>query len=59
MVSKLQGVVAKATFKNLKKSDYAVRLAKENANVGLTYHSWAISWDDAMVVTVADASFAQ
>ena len=34
-------------------------MAKQNAEIGLTYHSWAINWDEAIVVTVTDASFAQ
>ena len=43
----------------MKETNQALALAKRNADTGLTYHSWAINWDDAIVVTVTDASFAQ
>ena len=58
-MSKHQGVVAKAKVKDLKETNQTLGFAKENAELGLTYHSGAINWDNAVIVTVTDASFAQ
>ena len=59
MVSKLQGVVSKAKVKDLKETNQAVGMAKEHSDVGITYKSDAISWDDCVVVSAMDASFCQ
>ena len=59
LVSKLQGVVSKAKIKDLKETNQAVGMAKEDSHIGITYKSDAISWDNCVVVTVSDASFCQ
>ena len=58
-MSKLQGVVSKATLKDLKETNAALDLAKSHSCDGLIYKSNATSWDDAIVVSVTGASFAQ
>ena len=58
-VSKLQGVVSKATLKDLKETNGALDLTMNHAEDGIVFRSDAISWDDAIVVSVTDASFAQ
>ena len=59
MVSKLQGVLSKATVGDLKEANQALHAAKEDSHVGIIFHSDAISWDSDIVVTVTNASFAQ
>ena len=58
-VSKGQGVVTKATLKDLKEANLAVEKAHKNSAKGIIWDSNAISWDTAVVVTISDASFAQ
>ena len=58
-VSKMQGVVSKAKVKDLKEANQVLDTAREYKSDGLIFRSDAISWTDAIVVTVSDASFAQ
>ena len=57
--SKGQSAVSKATVKDLKDTNQVLGQAKDYADRELFYDSKAISWTDAVVVTVSDASFAQ
>ena len=59
MVSKLQGAVSKATIKDLKDTNSTVEQARDYAGAYLKFRSDAINWDDCIIVTVTDASFAQ
>ena len=58
-VSAGQGAVTRATAKDLKDVNDALEQAKEYSESGILFSSKAISWTDAIVVTVTDASFAQ
>lgn len=58
-MSKLQGVVSKATLRDLKETNAALDLAMSHSSDGLIFRSDAISWFDAIVVSVTDARFAQ
>ena len=49
----------KNKLKDVKETNQALNMTEQNADIGLTYHSWAINWDNAIVVKVTDASFAQ
>jgi hypothetical protein len=59
MVSRLQGVVSKAKVKDLKETNQALAQAQEYSEEGIVFHSNAFSWDNCIVVSVTDASFAQ
>ena len=58
-VSSLQGVVSKAKVKDLKMTNTVLREAQELSKLELICRSDAVSWNDAVMVTVSDASFAQ
>ena len=58
-VSRGQGVVTKATLKDLKEANQAVDKAHVYSEKGMIWDSNAISWDTAVVVTISDAIFAQ
>ena len=58
LVSKLQGAVSKARLKDLKETNFALEQVQLHSEVCLKFRHDAISWDNAMVVTVTDASFA-
>ena len=58
-VSKGQGAVSKAKMKDLKEANECLNTAREYKSDGLIFRSDAISWENAIVVTVSDASFAQ
>ena len=59
MVSRLQGAVSKATVKDLKDTNSTVEQARDYSAAYLKFRSDAINWDDCIIVTVTDASFAQ
>ena len=56
-VSKLQTICGKATIKDLKTANKVLEFALETSTEGLYYKAGAISWDDAVVATITDASF--
>jgi hypothetical protein len=58
-VSRLQGAVSRATLKDLKETNQALEQALQYSDSGILFRSDAISWADAIVVSVTDASFAQ
>ena len=43
----------------MKETNQALAQAKEHSNAGLVFHTDAIRWETALVVSVTDASFAQ
>ena len=51
--------VSKAKLKDLKETNEILSTAQEYRSDGLVFRSDAISWEDAIVVTITDASFAQ
>ena len=53
----LQTICGKATIKDLKTANKVLEFALETSTEGLYYKAGAISWDDAVVATITDASF--
>ena len=53
----MQTICGKATIKDLKTANKVLEFALETSTEGLYYKAGAISWDDAVVATITDASF--
>ena len=58
LTSRLQSVVNAAQVKHLEECNRAVQLAREGSENCLTYKARAFDFQDAVLVTVTDASFA-
>jgi len=56
--SKLQSVVATALVKHLEQCNKVLQEAKATASRGLFFKAGAFNWDDAILVTTTDASWA-
>ena len=57
-VSRLQSVAAAAQVKDLSFANKLLQEAKEESHLGMTFKAKAFDWNDAILVTISDASFA-
>ena len=55
----MQGAVSKAKLKDLNETNQILGTGQKYKSDGLLFRSDAISWENAIVGTVTDASFAQ
>jgi hypothetical protein len=56
-VSKLQSVAGKGFIKDMKECNKVLEYAHETSTQGIHFASEGISWDDAVVCSISDASF--
>ena len=56
-VSKLQCVAGKGTVKDMRQANKILDDALETSSEGLYFSSEGISWQDAVICTITDASF--
>ena len=58
-VSRGQSTVSRATIQDLKRTNEAVAKCREGSSIGITFQARAVDWNNAALVTIIDASFAQ
>ena len=58
-VSRGQSTVSRATIQDLKKTNEAVAECREGSSIGLVFQAGTVDWNNAAIVTIIDASFAQ
>ena len=56
-VSKLQSVAGKGTIKDMRECNKVLEYAQGTSTEGIHFASEGISWDDAVVTSISDASF--
>jgi hypothetical protein len=56
-VSKLQSVAGKGFVKDMKECNKVLEFAQDNSTEGIHFASSGVTWDDAVVCTITDASF--
>jgi len=56
-VSKLQSVAGKGFVKDMRECNKVLEYAQENSSEGIHFASSGITWDDAVVCSISDASF--
>ena len=57
-VSKLQSVCSKGTVKDMRECNKVLEYAQSTSDEGIHFASVGLNWDDAVVCSVGDASFA-
>ena len=57
-VSKLQSICGKATIKDVRECNHVLDYALKTSHEGIHFKSTGLNWDDMVVCTITDASFA-
>ena len=58
-MSRGQSTVSRATIQDLKRTNEAVTKCREGSSIGLVFQAGTVDWNNAAIVTIIDASFAQ
>ena len=51
--------MSRATIQDLKRTNEAVAKCREGSSIGLVFQAGTVDWNNAAIVTITDASFAQ